>query len=50
MEFGLELSDIIILAIHHDILKVSISRYFVVDYYDIMPVHLLLLKNHLLCR
>ena len=35
----LELSDTTVLAIYCDILKVSISRYFVINYRDTMPVH-----------
>ena len=35
----LGLSDIIVLAIYHDILKVLISQYFVINYCDTMPVH-----------
>ena len=38
-ECTLELSDTIVLAIYRDILKVSISRYFVINYHDTMPVH-----------
>ena len=33
------LSDTTVLAIYRDILKVSISRYFVINYRDTMPVH-----------
>ena len=36
---GLGLSDTTVLAIYRDILKVSISRYFVINYRDTMPVH-----------
>ena len=35
----LGLGNITILAIYRDILKVSISRYFVINYRDTMPVH-----------
>ena len=35
----LGLSDTTVLAIYRDILKVSISRYFVINYRDTMPVH-----------
>ena len=35
----LGLSDIIVLTIYHDILKVLISRYFVINHCDTMPVH-----------
>ena len=35
----LGLSDTTVLAIYHDILKESISRYFVINYRDTMPVH-----------
>ena len=37
--FPLGLSNIIVLVIYHDILKVSISQYFVINYCDTMPVH-----------
>ena len=35
----LGLSDTTVLAIYRDILKVSISRYFVINYRDTTPVH-----------
>jgi len=35
----LGLSDIIVLAIYYDILKVSISQYFHINYRDTIPVH-----------
>ena len=35
----LGLSDTTVLVIYRDILKVSISRYFVINYRDTMPVH-----------
>ena len=35
----LGLSDIIVLAIYRDILKVLISRYFRINYCDTIPVH-----------
>ena len=35
----LGLSDTTVLAIYRDILKVPISRYFVINYRDTMPVH-----------
>ena len=35
----LGLSDTTVLAIYRDILKVSILRYFVINYRDTMPVH-----------
>jgi len=35
----LGLSDIIVLAIYRDILKVLISRYFLINYRDTIPVH-----------
>ena len=35
----LGLSDTTVLAIYRDILKVLISRYFVINYRDTMPVH-----------
>ena len=35
----LGLSDTTALAIYRDILKVLISRYFVINYRDTMPVH-----------
>ena len=37
--FKVRLSDTTVLAIYRDILKVSISRYFVINYRDTMPVH-----------
>ena len=37
--YVLGLSDTTLLAIYRDILKVSISRYFVINYRDTMPVH-----------
>ena len=43
--FPLGLSDTTVLAIYRDILKISISRYFVINYRDTMPVH----YCHLLC-
>ena len=33
------LSNIIVLAIYRDILKVSISQYFLINYHDTIPVH-----------
>ena len=41
----LGLSDIIVLAIYRDILKVSISRYLLINYHDIIPVHYCRLKG-----
>ena len=35
----LGLSDTTVLSIYRDILKVSILRYFVINYRDTMPVH-----------
>ena len=37
--FTLGLSDTTVLAIYRDILKISISRYFVINYCDTMHVH-----------
>ena len=37
--YQLGLSDTTVLAIYRDILKISISRYFVINYRDTMPVH-----------
>ena len=37
--YMLGLSDTTVLAIYRDILKVSISQYFVINYHDTMPVH-----------
>ena len=37
--YVLGLSDTTVLAIYRDILKVSISRYFVINYRDTMPIH-----------
>ena len=37
--YSVGLSDTTVLAIYRDILKVSISRYFVINYRDTMPVH-----------
>ena len=39
LHFKLGLSDTTVLAIYRDILKVSISQYFVINYRDTMPVH-----------
>ena len=41
----LGLSDTTVLAIYRDILKVSISRYLVINYRDTMPVHYCHLKT-----
>ena len=42
--FRLGLSDTTVLVIYRDILKLSISRYFVINYRDTMPV-LSVIKN-----
>jgi len=43
--YTLGLSDIIILAIYRDILKVLISRYLLINYHDTIPVHYCHLKG-----